>query len=446
MKLIAALKTLSLRSAPVAAQAARLVRSRAERAIRSRFAYNLFLYLLLPRALYRLWQRGRYEPGYRDDIGERFGWYSEPPLERPTWIHAVSVGETRAAQPIIERLLARDPGRRILLTHMTPTGRATGQDLFGDRVAQCYLPYDFPWAIARFLDHFKPSVGLVMETEVWFNLIRICRERKVPVHLVNARLSERSLRGYERAGELAQQAFAELRSIAAQTESDAARFRSLGGRNVTVVGNVKFDVAARPELVERGKGWRDAWGDRPVFLAASTRVGEEVLLLRTLDRIHAPGLLTVIVPRHPQRFDEVAAILDQQAIPYVRRSSGTPPGPATRVLLGDSMGELIAYYAACDVAFVGGSLLDYGAHNLIEPCALGKPVLVGPSVFNFQEAAELAIQAGAALQVADAQGVAEAVNALLQDPARAQVMGRAGEAFTRAHKGAVDRLFALLGL
>ena len=298
----------------------------------------------------------------------------------------------------------------------------------------------------RFLDHFRPAAGLIMETEVWFNLIRACRLRNIPVHLVNGRLSEKSLRGYQRARLLAQEAFGELSSIAAQTETDAARFRSLGTDNVAVVGNVKFDAATPPELVERGQRWREAWGARPVFLAASTRAGEEVLLLRVLERIQVPGLLTVLVPRHPQRFDEVAAILDRQAIAYVRRSRDAPPGPATRVLLGDSMGEMTAYYAACDVAFVGGSLLEYGAHNLIEACALGKPVVIGPSVFNFQEAAGLAIQAGAAIQVADAQAVAEAVRALLNDPARAQAMGQAGEAFTRAHRGAVDRLFGLLQL
>lgn len=423
-----------------------MIRSHVERARQSRFAYNLLLFLMLPRALWRLWRRGRYEQGYRQNIGERFGRYAPPRLDGCIWIHAVSVGETRAAQPIVERLLAADPARRVVLTHMTPTGRATGFELFGERVVQCYLPYDFPIAVSRFLNHFKPAVGLIMETEVWFNLIRACRLRGIPVHLVNARLSEKSLQGYERVRALAQQAFSALESIAAQTESDAARFRSLGLDNVTVVGNVKFDAAAPPELVELGKRWRASWGERPVFLAASTRVGEEILLLRALDRIQVPGLLTIVVPRHPQRFEEVAAILDQQAIPYTRRSSGELPRADTRVLLGDSMGEMPAYYAACDVAFVGGSLLEYGAHNLIEACALGKPVLLGPSVFNFQEAAELAIQAGAALQVPDAQALAEAVEALLKDPARIQAMGGAGEAFTRAHSGAVDRLFGLLKL
>lgn len=414
--------------------------------IGARQLYTLLLHLAAPLALFRLWRRGRQEPAYRSHIGERFGRYESPRLQDCIWIHAVSLGETRAAQPIVERLLARDPARQIVLSHMTPTGRAAGHELFGDRVIHCYLPYDFPWAVARFLDHYRPAMGLLMETEVWVNLIHACRLRRIPVHLVNARLSDKSLRGYRRVRRLAQQAFGELESILAQTESDATRFRSLGASNVAVVGNVKFDVSAPGALIDLGRRWRAAWGGRPVFLAASTREGEEQALLRVLDRIRVPDLLTVIVPRHPQRFDEVAALLDAQAIPYTRRTSSEPPRPGTRVLLGDSMGEMAAYYAACDVAFIGGSLLDYGAHNLIEAAALGKPVLLGPSVFNFQEAAELAMSAGAAMQVADAEQLAEAAAALLQDAARARAMGQAGEAFARAHRGAVDRLFALLEL
>jgi len=410
-----------------------------------RYAYTLLAYLMLPLVLARLWLRGRKEPGYRRHIGERFGRYAVPVSPGCLWLHAVSVGETRAAQPIIERLLARYPESRVLLTHMTPTGRTTGEQLYGDRVLRCYLPYDFPGAVERFLDHYRPTLGLIMETEIWFNLVHACRRRGIPVHLVNARLSEKSAAGYARIAGLAREGLNALASIAAQTQADARRFERLGANNVHVIGNVKFDGAADAELAARGAAWRAAWGaSRPVWLAASTREGEEALLLDVLDRIDVPDALAVIVPRHPQRFAEVAAMLDERGIAYRRRSSGNAPDATTRVLLGDSMGEMAAYYAACDVAFIGGSLRPYGAHNLLEACALGKPTIVGPSVFNFQEATELGVAAGAVIQVANAEALALQVNALLHDPQQRARMGQAGIAFTTSHRGAVDRLFALL--
>ncbi|MCC6533994.1 MAG: lipid IV(A) 3-deoxy-D-manno-octulosonic acid transferase [Burkholderiales bacterium] len=414
--------------------------------MRWRWLYTSLLYLMLPRVLLRLWRRGRREPGYRRDIGERFGRFPQASPPTCIWLHAVSVGETRAAQPIVERLLARHPPQTVVMTHMTPTGRDTGRELYGDRVVRCYLPYDFPAAVARFLDHFRPSLGLIMETEIWFNLIHLCRERGIPVHLVNARLSEKSYRGYARLGDLAVHGLNALRSIAAQSEPDAERFRALGATNVHVTGNVKFDIAPAPELVARGEDWRRSWGAaRPVFLAASTRDGEEALLLDHLAAIRVANLLTVLVPRHPQRFDEVAALLERRGIAYRRRSVGLPDA-GVALWLGDSMGEMAAYYAACDVAFVGGSLRALGAHNLLEACALGKPVVIGPSVFNFQEATELGIAAEAVVQVADAAGVAEEVARLLNDGARARRMGEAGAAFARSHRGAVARLFTLIGL
>ena len=415
--------------------------------IRSRALYTALLYLLLPRVLLRLWLRGRKEHGYRRHIGERFARFAGPRLQRCVWIHAVSVGETRAAQPIVERLLARHPDRAVLLTHMTPTGRQTGIELFGERVARCYLPYDFPAAAERFLAHFDPAFGLIMETEIWPNLIHACRRRGIRVHLVNARLSEKSYRGYARLGPIVEDALNALTGIAAQTEADAHRLRLLGAGNARVTGNVKFDIAPAPALVERGQGWRAAIGrDRPVFLAASTRDGEEALLLDALNEIRVPDLLTVIVPRHPQRFDEVARLIAERGVVYCRRSVDSLPDARTRVWLGDSMGEMAAYLAACDVAFIGGSLRPFGAHNLVEACALGKPVVIGPSVFNFQEAVELGVAAGGVLQVANAAGVASQVTALLTDRDRARIIGDAGAAFARAHRGAVDRLFDFLQL
>jgi 3-deoxy-D-manno-octulosonic-acid transferase len=412
--------------------------------IRRRWLYTLLLRALTPLLLLRLWWRGRRQPDYRLNVGERFGRYRLPPMAGCLWVHAVSVGETRAAQPIIDALLRRYPGRPLLLTHMTPTGRDTGRQLYGDRVVQCYLPYDYPGAVQRFLNHLQPAAGLIMETEVWFNLIAACRQRGLSLCLVNARLSEKSYRGYARLGALTAQGFADLAVVAAQSDGDARRFRALGACNVHVTGNVKFDIAPDEALIARGREWRAVIGmARPVFLAASTREGEEPLLLDVLDRIRPAGTLTIIVPRHPQRFDEVARLLEARGIRYQRRSLGMPSEDCV-VWLGDSMGEMNAYYAACDVAFVGGSLRPFGAHNLIEACALGKPVIIGPSVYNFQEAVDLGMAAGAVIQVDDADGMAAEVSRLLVDSATARKMGAASENFAHAHKGAVERLLALI--
>ena len=390
------------------------------------------------------WRRQR---GYLQHVGERFGLYAEK-IEGPLiWIHAVSVGETRAAQPVIRMLSERYPAHRILLTHMTPTGRETGAILFRDRVIQCYLPYDFPWAVARFLDHFRPRAGIVMETEIWPNLIRGCATRRIPCHLVNARLSEKSFRGYQRFGELARQALEALTAISAQTSDDARRLEALGARNVRVTGNVKFDIAPPRELVETGMRWRQGYGaSRPVLLAASTRDGEEALILEWLEEIRVPGLLTVIVPRHPQRFDEVAQTIRQLGLRLQRRSDNASISPETQVLLGDSMGEMFAYYVACDVAFIGGSLLPYGAQNLIEACAVGKPVLIGPSTYNFAEATEGAAAAGAAIRVGDAGELAREAGKLLLDSGRRERMGKAALAFCAAHRGATARVVDLIKL
>ena len=328
---------------------------------------------------------------------------------------------------------------------MTPTGRETGMALFGERVARCYLPYDFPFAVARFLEHFKPACGIVLETEIWPNLIRAANDRGIPLYLVNARLSEKSFRRYLRFGTLAAAALRGLTAIAAQGADDADRFHELGAIAVKTTGNLKFDIAADAALVARGVEWRAQYGaDRPVLLLASTREGEEALLLDALRGLDLPGLLVVLVPRHPQRFDEVAALLENQAVGYQRRSSGQPVAAATRVLLGDSMGEMAAYYAACDVAIIGGSLLPFGAHNLIEACALGKPVVIGPHDYNFAEAVRLAVAAGAALQVGSAAAAVAAARELLTDAPRFQRMAEAGRNFVRAHVGATQRVVDLI--
>jgi len=421
--------------------------------------YSLMWRLALPFVLLRLWLRGRREPGYRRHWNERLGFYPGPKSSVPTvWVHAVSVGETRAAEPLIDALLAQDPSCRIVLTHMTPTGRATGQALFakhGARLVQSYLPYDTGSMVRRFIRHFSPTICLLMETEVWPNLIATCRAQEVPVALVNARLSERSLRRARRLGGLIRDAAQGIALVAAQTEADAARVRQLGVDQVVVTGSIKFDVVVPEDRRMLGARLRERIGARPVLLCASTREGEEEVILDAFIR-HRASLgetLLLLVPRHPQRFTLVAAMAEARGLRVRRRSalalepdhaSGAALAENIDVLLGDSMGEMFAYYAACDCAFIGGSLLPLGGQNLIEACALGKPVLIGPHTFNFAVSSEEAIAAGAALRVADADAlITQAARLLRDDAARAQ-MGQQALAWTGSHRGATQRTLALL--
>jgi 3-deoxy-D-manno-octulosonic-acid transferase len=416
----------------------------------ARLLYSLALHGLLPYVGLRLLWRARRQPAYLQHVGERFGLYPSPPAPLPRgergviWLHAVSVGETRAAQPLVTALRAAYPGQRILLTHMTPTGRDTSEVLFGEGVERAYLPYDYPWAVRRFLRHFRPRLGVFMETEIWPNLIAACGAAGVPLLLLNARLSARSARGYARFRRLTRPALAGFRAIAAQTQDDAARLRQLGAAHVSVTGSMKFDVLPPAAQLAAGRALRRRFGSRPVLLAASTRDGEEALLLDAFARARLPEALLVLVPRHPQRFDEVAALARTRGLRLARRSSDEDIAPDSRVVLGDSMGEMFAYYAACDVAFIGGSLLPYGSQNLIEACAVGVPVLVGPSTYNFAEAADKAVAAGAALRVADADEVMRRAGELLADEAARRRMGEAGKAFTAQHRGATARALGLV--
>ncbi len=411
-----------------------------------RWIYTTLLCLLLPLALLKLLWRAIRQPEYLQHIPERFGFYAAPKPQSPViWLHAVSVGETRAAAPLVEQLRHRYPHHRILLTHATPTGRATGEQLFGDGVSRVYLPYDLPGAMSRFLQHFQPRIGLLMETELWFNLIAACDKQGVPLLLVNARLSEKSARGYARLGELTREGLQRLTAIAAQTEADAVRLQTLGAPKVDIAGNLKFDVAPPPDALALGAALRQRFGAaRPVFLAASTREGEEALVLDAMRTVDRGDVLTVIVPRHPQRFGEVAELLRRRGISFVRRSDNTPVGAKCQVILGDSMGEMYAYFAACDVAFIGGSLLPYGGQNLIEACAMGKPALVGPHTFNFEQAAMQAVAYGAARRVNTPAELAAAISTLLDDPATMQRMGEAGTKFWSENRGSTDRVIALL--
>jgi 3-deoxy-D-manno-octulosonic-acid transferase len=411
----------------------------------ARVIYTLLLYAAVPFILLRLLWRARLQRDYLRHVPERFGLFRDVRTTQPLlWVHAVSVGETRAAEPLIRALRSRYPQHEILLTHMTPTGRETGVALFGDDVKHCYLPYDLPDAAARFLAHFRPVAGALLETEIWPNLIHSAAARGIPLYLVNARLSARSLRGYQRVRGLIGDALRALYGIAAQTQADAMRLQALGAGAVTVTGNLKFDIEVPARQTEAGAALRRAIGMRPVVLAASTRDGEESLLLDAVQRMELRNALLVIVPRHPQRFDAVAALIAARGLRLQRRSTGEPVAADTAVLLGDSMGEMFLYYALCDVVLMGGSFLAYGAHSLIEPCAAGRPVLIGPSTYNFADAADAAVAAGAAVRATDMQQALTLALELAGDSERCRRMGAAGGEFAAAHRGAAHRVLEFI--
>ncbi|WP_416336500.1 lipid IV(A) 3-deoxy-D-manno-octulosonic acid transferase [Dechloromonas sp. A34] len=409
----------------------------------ARLLYSLFLYLATPLIWLRLLWRARRQPEYLQHLGERYGFYGQPAPDRLIWVHAVSVGETRAAQPLIEGLLVRWPEHRILLTGMTPTGRGAGRQVYGERVIQAYLPYDYPGATDRFFRHFAPAFGVLMETEIWPNLLAAARSRRVSVMLANARLSARSARGYGKLDALVRPAFAALSGVAAQTAGDAERISERGAAMVEVSGNLKFDVTPADEQIELGRQWRAVIGQRPVWLAASTREGEEMLILEAWREVKVADALLVLVPRHPQRFDEVAALLRQHDLKTVRRSTGLPAAD-TEVWLGDSMGEMAAYFTLADLAFIGGSLLPLGGQNLIEAAACDCPVLVGPHTFNFLQATEDAIAAGAARRVDSPAALGAAVNELLGEKTGLASMRQATGQFAAAHRGAAQRTLDLI--
>lgn len=409
----------------------------------ARLLYSLVIYLAMPLILLRVLWRSRQQAEYLHNLAERWAFYRAPAPEKLIWVHAVSVGETRAAQPLIEAMQQAWPDHRILLTCMTPTGREAGREVYGDRVIQAYLPYDYPDAVDRFFRHFSPSLGVLMETEIWPNLLASAKERRIPVILANARLSERSARGYGKLAALARPTFSALSAVAAQTPGDGERIAALGAGKVSVCGNLKFDVTPPPEKIALGHAWREALGDRQIWLAASTREGEEALLLDAWQGVAATRALLVLVPRHPQRFTEVATLLAQRGIEFVQRSRGLPD-KTTKVWLGDSMGEMAAYFTLADIAFIGGSLLPLGGQNLIEAASCGCPVLVGPHTFNFLQATNDAITAGAAHRVADAAAVVKAITESLADRPRLQEMRIAARRFAANHRGASERTLAVI--
>ena len=411
-----------------------------------RTLYSALLWLAQPLYLLRLWWRGRAEPGYREAMAERLGHYRDAPSSGWLWVHAVSLGETRAAAALIAALRERRPGVRLLLTHSTATGREAGRELLRDGDRQTWLPFDTRGAVRRFVAHFQPAVGVLMETEIWPNLLPEAAARGVPLVLANARLSQKSQRQGERYASLIGPAVRALELALAQTEADAQRLRDSGVPEVRVCGNLKYDMTPDAALVARGQAWRAALG-RPVLLFAVSREGEEAPLLGAWSqrrRALATRPLLVIVPRHPQRFDEVAALMRASGLSISRRSEwDASPRPAdldADAWLGDSMREMPLYYGLAQVALLGGSFAPLGGQNLIEAAACGCPVVMGPHTFNFAEAAELAAQAGAARRVAGIGEALEAGLALLDDPQALAEAGQCAREFAAAHRGAARRM------
>ena len=398
--------------------------------------YSLVLIGAQPFLRRKLRRRGAAEPGYLEHVEERFGRYPAATAGGRLWIHAVSLGETRAAAILVEALRRAQPDLRILLTHGTATGRAEGRRLLREGDAQAWLPWDTPAAVRRFLDHFRPSAGILMETEVWPNIAAACHARGIPLALANARLSEKSLAQARRLGSLSRPAYGALRAAWAQTEGDARRLAQAGATVHGVFGNLKFDATPDAAQLREGRDWRST-SPRPVVMFASSREGEEAEFLRVI--VQHPGVQWLLVPRHPQRFDEVAALVAQAGLSVSRRSAWIDaPAPAD-VWVGDSLGEMALYYAMSDVALLGGSFLPLGGQNLIEAAACGCPVVMGPHTFNFSEAAQLSEEAGAALRVTSMEEGLSVAVALARDAAARQQAVDAAEHFAAAHRGAAAK-------
>lgn len=415
-----------------------------------RALYSLLLTLAMPVVVSRLLAQSLSRPARRARLGERFARFRLPedfdPSAPVIWVHAVSVGETAAAAPLVRALPAAFPGAKVVMTGATPAGAERAAALFGDAVTHLYAPYDLPGAVARFVDRMRPRLLIIMETELWPNMIHVCRRRGVKVLLASARLSEKSARGYRRLGGLARGMLAEIDAVGAQSGADAERLAELGAApdRLTVTGSLKFHVDTG---AAKGGPLFDSIraSGRPVILAASTREGEEPAVLDAFARLRAGGAdpLLLLVPRHPERFDKAAALCRARGFETVRRSGAAALDPAAEVLLGDSMGEMADWCAAADVAFVGGSLVDTGCQNVLEPAAFGLPVVVGPSRYNFAAACDMLEAAGALAGVKDGDGLAALLAALLADPARRARMGAAGRAVIAQNQRALGETLAL---
>jgi 3-deoxy-D-manno-octulosonic-acid transferase len=414
-----------------------------------RILYAILTYLLLPvYALYWFF-RGFVNRAYWDRFPQRFG-VGFPTMESGSfWLHAVSVGEVQASIPLVRTLARRFPEWPLLITTVTPTGAARVRAVFGDTVHHCYIPFETPNAVRNFFDSVKPRLALIMETEIWPNLYHECGKRRIPLVLVSARISPKSVNSYRKLLPLFRETLSHGIIIAAQSEADADRFRSLGARpeRTRVTGNIKFDIELPQDLAASGRDFRDRYlGTRPVWVAASTHHKEEEQILEAHRLVvkQVPDALLILVPRHPERFDAVRQLMDRQDMRFISRTSEQPVVATCRVFLGDTMGELALFYAASDVAFVGGTLVPVGGHNLLEPAALGLPVVTGPHLFNTQDIADMFVNIGALTRVADAEQLAMAVTRLLQDDQTAGRLGNLGRDIVVRNRGALDRLLHLL--
>ena len=416
-----------------------------------RFIYSVVFYLITPLIILRLVIRGLAAPNYRKRWGQRFGFFTPSESNKDViWLHAVSVGETLAAVPLVKALQEKYSDHRLLITCMTPTGSERITAAFGDSVDHSYAPYDTPGAVARFLQRVQPKMLIIMETELWPNTVAACYKRQIPVILANGRLSEKSARGYARVSKLSGPMVAQLTAVAAQHGDDGGRFTALGlpAEKLHITGNIKFDLELNAQIRQSAEALRQQWGgahQRPILLAASTHRGEDEIILQAFNLIKQSvnNALLVLVPRHPERFNQVGDLCLDAGYSLARRSNNDSTDNAD-ILLGDTMGELMTFFGACDIAFVGGSLVANGGHNMIEPAAWGKPTLSGLSVFNFAEVSRLLAEAGGLSLVEDAAALAESVIELMKNPEQAQQMGLSAQQVAEANRGALERLLAVI--
>lgn len=413
--------------------------------------YTWFLRLLLPYGLLRLMWRGLRNPDYWRRIPERFGFIEPLNAPRLIWIHAVSVGEVRAAVPLVHELAERYPDHSLLITTMTPTGSVQVLELFGGRAAHCYVPYDFPSAVARFLDRTRPLMTIVMETELWPNIFHQCRARGIPVFVTNVRMSESSMRKYQRFASLTRTTLQQVSHFAAQSQADAQRLLTLGAapETVEVTGSIKFELNIGASMREAAEVLRITWGqDRPVWLAASTHEGEEEMVLTALAQLKKQArfanMLLVLVPRHPERFAAVARLCKKNHRIALRSENRGVLDPAVEILVGDTMGELQLFFGAADVAFIGGSLVPTGGHNLLEASAVGKPVVFGPHMFNFQEISQMTLERGAGVQIQFPEELTSAVSDFLGNANRRDSAGLAGRKMVEENRGALTANMRLI--
>lgn len=413
------------------------------------FLYTLLLYLIQPAIWLRLLWRSRKTPAYRKRLLERYGFCKGKVSAGGILLHSVSVGETLAAIPLVRALRYYYPDIPITVTTMTPTGSERVVSAFGNNVNHVYLPYDLPCALHRFFGYVKPCLVIVMETELWPNMITYLHKHKIPIVIANARLSERSAQGYHKLGKMIQSVLQRITLIAVQSEEDGERFRALGVKHshLTVMGSIKFDIAVTPELAAKAVTLRRQWAHhRPVWIAASTHEGEEKIILQAHQKLlkNYPDLLLILAPRHPERFSQVCQLTEQMSFNYVTRTSGQIPNSNTQVIIGDTMGELMLFYGISDLAFVGGSLIERGGHNPLEPAAHAIPVLMGPHTFNFKDICNKLKQADALIMVNDRDSLVNRISELLNDRQYCQRIGHAASEVLHQNQGALARLLTKL--